>query len=349
MRTELPAGKIITSYIADMSITHTRLQLGLLFSCLVFLFVLPFFATEFIYSFVVTLCITLIAVLGLNIQTGYCGQINIGQAAFMAVGAYTSAILSTMIGLPFFVCLICAGISAGFVGIVFGLPAARIKGLYLAMSTVAAQVLIMWTILQFPGITGGVRGVRTSRPIILGIDFKSEIAWYYLVVSITIIMTWLAKNMMRTKTGRAFIAIRDNDLAAEIGGINIWRYKVLAFFIGCCFAGIAGSLWAHTHLIAHSEPFNFILSVWLLGMVIIGGIGSIAGSIFGVIFLKSIEVGITLLNEFMVAHGLLTFAGAANLAIQGSVIILFLIFEPRGLYHSWLIFRNSYRLWPFRY
>ena len=333
-----------------MAVIRTRLQWGLFLALLAFLYTLPLFAGEFIYTFLVTICITIVAVHGLNIQTGYCGQINLGQAAFMAVGAYTSAILFTRMGLPFFVCILCAGLCSGLVGLIFGLPASRIKGLYLAMSTVAAQFLIMWAILQVPQLTGGVNGAPTSRPVIFGIDFSSEIAWYYLVISITIIVTWVVKNLMRTKIGRAFVAIRDNDLAAQIGGINLTTYKAMAFFIGCFFAGIAGSMWAHTNYIAHHEPFSFETSIWLLGMLIIGGMGSITGGILGSIFLKSIETGVSFIPQlFGGATGLLTLIAASGLILQGSIIVAFLIFEPRGLYHRWLLFRNSYRVWPFSY
>ena len=346
MRTELPAGVIVASYRKDMAVCHTKCQWTLLLLFLVLLYAIPLFGNKFVLSFLLTVFILIIAIHGLNILSGYCGQLSLGQAAFMATGAFTSAILYSRVGLPFFICLFGAGLCSGLVGIIFGLPAARIKGLYLVMTTLAAQFVIMWVIVQIPQLTGGVMGTPTSRPTILGIDFKSDTNWYWLVFSLTLLFTFFAKNIVRTKVGRAFMAIRDNDLASEIGGINIWYYKVLAFFIGCFFAGIAGSLWAHTYYLAHHEPFDLLVSIWLLGMIIIGGLGSIAGGILGVLFLQLLEFGMLFIPGIVTGVSLSLSTGL-TLIVQGVIIIAFLIFEPRGLYHRWLLFRNYYRLWPF--
>jgi branched-chain amino acid transport system permease protein len=348
MRTELPAGVIIATYKKDMAVCHTKWQWTLLLLLLVLLYAVPISANKLAISFLLTVFILVIAVHGLNILTGYCGQISLGHAAFMAVGAFTSAILYSRVGLPFFLCLLSAGLCAGVIGIIFGLPAARIKGLYLVMNTLAAQFVIMWVIVQFPQLTGGAMGTPTSRPIILGIDFSSNTAWYWLVLSLTILFTFFAKNIVRTRVGRAFVALRDNDLASEMGGINIWYYKTLAFFIGCFFAGIAGSLWAHNYCIAHPEPFDLLVSVWLLGMIIVGGMGSLAGGILGILFLQLIELGMLFTPEILSGVST-TLSTALTLMLQGVIIIVFLIFEPRGLYHRWWLFRNYYRLWPFGY
>ena len=179
--------------------------------------------------------ITIIAATGLNILTGYCGQLSIGHAGLMAVGAYTSAIITETFGLPFPVGLISAGIVAGLVGTFFGIPSLRVKGFYLAIATIAAQFIILWVIKQWTDVTGGHMGMSVSAPALGGLVLKTDSSQFYLIGGIAILSIFFAKNLARTRVGRAFVAIRDNDLAAEVMGINLFRYKLIAFFIGCFF------------------------------------------------------------------------------------------------------------------
>ena len=229
----------------------------------------------------------MIAALGLNILVGYCGQLSIGHAGFIAVGAYTSAILTNRFEMPFLVGLISAGIVAGVVGIIFGLPSVRVKGFYLAITTIAAQYIIIWVINHW-GLTGGFEGISVPYASIGGLVFDTDVKQFYLVMVIVVLAVFFAKNLARTKVGRAFIAIRDNDLAAEVMGINVNYYKLLAFFIGCFFAGIAGSLLAHTTYTLNAEQFSFTDSILYIGMIIIGGLGTTIGPILGVAFIKII-------------------------------------------------------------
>jgi branched-chain amino acid transport system permease protein len=291
--------------------------------------------------------ITIISVQGLNILTGYCGQVSIGHAGFMAVGAYASGILTARFGFPFWVALPCAALAAGMVGLIFGLPSLKIKGFYLIMATIAAQFIITWLIIQFRGVTGGPDGLAVPRPEIGGFVFKSKTSYFYLVMVLTCLATFLAQNIVRTRTGRAFVAIRDNDLAAEVMGINLWVYKLLAFFIGCVYAGVAGSLLVHYFAFATLDQFPFINSVWYLGMLIVGGMGSIPGAIFGAVSLKLLDELVTILGPIF--SSVVAAQAAASLALisRGVVIMLFLIFEPRGLAHRWDMIRAYYRLWPF--
>jgi branched-chain amino acid transport system permease protein len=347
----LPTGTYNTNYEVDMAIVRTRLQWGLLITLFLLLGVFPMFASPYLLNFVILVAITIITVEGLNILTGYAGQISLGHAAFMAVGAYTSAIATQRLGIPFIIALPLAGIVTGIIGLIFGLPALRVKGFYLALSTLGAQFIIIYVI-EHVAITGGTDGMHCPPASIGPLVFDTRQSFYYLAITITILMTFFAKNIARTRVGRAFVAIRDNDLAAEVMGIDVFYYKLLAFIIGCFFAGVAGSLWAHYFTAIHTEQFPMMNSIWYLGMLVIGGMGSAVGPIFGVIFFRGLEELITigapvLANIFPMIGGNI-FAALGSI-VFGLILMLFLIFEPRGLSHRWGVFKSSYRLWPFSY
>jgi branched-chain amino acid transport system permease protein len=347
---DLPCGTFQENYAQDMAIIRTKTQWGILAAFLILLFTFPLFLSDTLLTIVTVIGITVISVHGLNILTGYCGQISMGHAAFMAVGGYTSGVLCTKLGWSFFAALPCAALTAGLVGLIFGLPSLKIKGFYLIMATVAAQFIIIWVILQLYNITGGPNGLPVPRPEIGGFVLQSKASYFYLVIVLAILATFLAKNLVRTRVGRAFIAIRDNDLAAEVMGINVFGYKLIAFFIGCVFAGVAGSLLVHFITYAFPAQFPFLDSVWYLGMLIAGGMGSVSGAIFGAIALKLLDYVVTLAGPAAsdIFPALSGPAGAAiGLFIRGLVIILFLIFEPRGLVHRWELIKAYFRLWPF--
>jgi len=330
-----------------MAIFRTRTHWVMLIAFLIFLFACPLFFGDRILTILTIIGITVISVHGLNILTGYCNQISMGHAGFMAVGAYTSAILTAKLGFSFWAALPCAALAAGIVGIIFGLPSLRIKGFYLIMATIAAHFIIIWVILQLYGITGGSDGLAVPRPEIGGFVFKSKSSYFYLVMIIACLGTFLAKNIVRTRAGRAFIAIRDNELAAEVMGVNLLSYKLVAFFIGCVYAGVAGSLLVHYVAFATTDQFPFMNSVWYLGMLIVGGMGSTAGAIFGVVFLKLLDELVTIVGPILSAAVAPQAAASLSLIMRGLVIILFLIFEPRGLAHRWQMVKSYYRLWPF--
>ena len=229
----LPCGTFQENYAQDMAILRTKSHWVMLIAFLAFLFACPLFFNDRILAILTMIGIAVIAVHGLNILTGYCGQISIGHVGFMAVGAYTSAVLCARLGWSFWAALPCAALAAGMVGLIFGLPSLRVKAFYLIMATIAAHFIIVWVIIQFRNVTGGADGMAVPRPELFGFVFKSKAAYFYLVMIIACLATFLARNIVRTKAGRAFIAIRDNDLAAEVMGINPWSYKLLAFFIGC--------------------------------------------------------------------------------------------------------------------
>ncbi len=343
----LPSGIFNQNYAQDMAIIRTRTQWVILLAFLAFLFTGPLYFSDRILTIMTIIGITVISVLGLNILTGYCDQVSLGHAGFMAAGAYTSAILTAKLGLSFWVSLPCAALAAGLVGIIFGLPSLRVKGFYLIMATVAAYFIIMWIIIQFHNVTGGADGMAVPRPEIFGFVLKSKAGWFYLVMIIACLATFFAQNIVRTKAGRAFIAIRDNELAAEVMGINLWTYKLLAFFIGCVYAGVAGALLVHYFAFATVDQFPFMNSIWYLGMLIVGGMGSTAGAIFGAVSLKLLDELVTIVGPILSAAVAPQAAASLGLIMRGLVIIIFLIFEPRGLVHRWQMVKAYYRLWPF--
>jgi branched-chain amino acid transport system permease protein len=291
--------------------------------------------------------------LGLQIITGYCGQISIGHAAFMGVGMYTVGILQKQFGLSFWFCLPLAGLVPMGIGMLFGVPALRMKGLYLAFATLAAHFVIVYVISNWRSVTNGTDGMWMKRPgSLLGIDFQSDRNYYFLVLAITALMTYLAKNLTRTRLGRAFVAVRDNDIAAEVMGIDIAQTKILAFGIGCFFAGIAGALGGAYYEYVNVEWFGFDDSIWFLGFLVVGGFGSIFGAIAGATVWKVLDELTTLVTPLAETFlgGAAFYASAAfALVFYSLIIIIFLVFEPRGIAHRWEIVKRSYRLHPFPY
>ncbi len=344
------AGDFDTLYAHDMAVIRNLGQWGMTIAFLVALLGLPFVADAHIVGIVDIIGISVISVQGLNLLVGYTGQISLGQAAFMSVGAYVSAVL-VKAGVPFWFSFPLAGLIAGMVGLLFGLPSLRIKGFYLAMATLAAQFIIPWFFRNVrTDIFGGMPGLVVPPPRLGDIVFNSQQTMYFIIIGTAVVCTIVAKNIARTRLGRALIAIRDNDLAAEVLGINAFAYKLRAFFISALYAGLAGALWAHYARAINPEQFSLVDSVWYLGMIIVGGMGSVLGPILGAAFVR-------LLHEFTIQlspalSSLFPQFEAAMLAALGPMVfglalMLFLIFEPRGLAHRWELLKAAWRLRPF--
>ena len=347
-----PGGVFDIDYVHDVAVIRTRNQWLIFLAFMACLFFLPMVVKEQTTYLFNLLMVSVISVVGLQLLTGYCGQISIGHAAFMAVGGFASAILTTKLNFPFLVALPLSGLIAGCAGLVFGIPALRIKGLYLALSTMAAQFIIIYIILHWTSLTGGIAGILTQAPSIFGYELNSHSRMFYLVFVIMVFLVYFAKRLTMTKVGRAWMAIRDNDLAAEAMGINIFYYKLLAFFVGCFYAGIAGSLWVHYALLAAVDHFSFHDSIWYVAMIIVGGLGSITGAIMGAVFVRllliySFRFGTMIGHWFPAIYA--TIGAALPLLVIGLIIMLILVFEPRGLYHRWVLFKSYYRLWPYSY
>jgi len=347
----LPGGVHAETYAQDRALIRTPGQWAWFAGLAAFLLLLPVLGISGAVGIATVIGITLIAVLGLQLTSGCAGQINMGQSAFMGVGAYAAGALAVNLGWSFLVTVPAAGISAAVFGAIFGLAALRIKGFYLALTTIAAQFIFTFAMLKLPKQWfGQSEGLRLSPATLGSFAFDTDNRIYYLVLAVAALMTYGAWGLMRSRTGRAFIAVRDNDNAAEVIGINVFYYKTLAFFIGAFYAGIAGGLWAYYVRYVQADQFTLWLSVWYIGMLIVGGMGSVLGAIVGTVVIRLMQELITVFGPFVTAllpalGGQFVFA-AMNMLL-GGMIILFVIFEPRGLVHRWNIVKESYRIWPF--
>ena len=351
------AGQFKASYAEDQQIfpiLQDRIGVAII---LVFAFVVvPLVGNQYWLSAILTPFLVLaLATLGLNILTGYAGQLSLGTAAFMAVGAFMAYNFVLRIPwMPILVSFVLAGLCAAAVGIVFGLPSLRIKGFYLAVATLACQFFVLWALQRIGWFTNySASGVISAQKIvILGYVFDSPASKYLLTLSIVSLLALLAKNLMRSETGRTFMAVRDMDVAAEVIGIRMMRTKLLAFAISSFYCGVAGALYAFSYLgTVEPEAFNLDLSFRILFMVIVGGVGSILGSFLGAAFITLLPIFLSLVSGAI--SGLFdiefSFAMLSNLEliIFGGLIIFFLAVEPNGLARLWQIGKEKLRLWPF--
>ena len=346
-------GQYKTTYAADqqlLPILQDRIFMGLV---LVFAFAaMPFMASDYLLlSIIVPFLILTVAAIGLNLLVGYCGQISVGHAAFMAVGAYAAYNLALRVPqLNFLVVLVLAGVIAAAVGMVFGIPSLRIKGLYLAVATLAAQFFMDWLFARVKWFTNFAPSgsVSTAAIDLFGWKIASPVDKYLFLLAVLVVATLVAKNLVRGHIGRAWMAMRDMDVAAEVIGIRPVYAKLTAFAVSSFYCGVAGALWGFVHL-GSWEPlaFSINLSFSLLFMIIIGGMGSILGSYFGAFFIVALPI---ILNQLPAKLGVpISTAMASHLEIMifGFLIIFFLIAEPNGLARLWAIGKEKLRLWPF--
>ena len=351
------AGQFKTSYAADQQLFPIRQdRIGLILLLAVAFLGVPMFASEYWFSAIlIPFLIFSLAALGLNILTGYAGQLSLGTAAFMAVGAYAAYNFQLRVeGMPILFSFICAGLTAAGVGILFGLPSLRIKGFYLAVATLAAQFFIVWCLTKFPWLSNNSSsGVISAQNIeILGYAFDTPRDKYLLVLAIVVLLALAAKNMVRSTTGRAWMAVRDMDVAASVIGIRLMRTKLLAFAVSSFYCGVAGALYAYCYL-GSVEPdgFSLDMSFRILFMVIIGGVGSILGSFLGAAFILLLPIFLDIALPFFAGLFGLPFSSATVSHIQilvfGALIMFFLIVEPHGLARLWQIAKEKLRLWPF--
>ena len=349
-------GVFKTTYEADMALYPlpiARWTVGVL--VVLFFAVLPLTLHEYYLSIVNLIAIAVVGALGLNILVGYTGQISIGHGAFMSVGAYTAANLAVRLDCPFWLAVPLGGLMAALVGAVVGVPSLRIKGLYLAIATLAGQLIIEWTINHVTWISGGAQAsIQVPRPRLGGLVISSQRGMYFLLMVVVALAVIGAMNLVRSRIGRAFVAIRDHDIAAELIGIDIFRYKLLAFAISSFYAGVTGVLYTYYLGVANYEQFQLVTSIDYLAMIIIGGLGSILGSIFGAIFITLLPILIRYLMEafgglFFSTQVVLNLIPNLRLILFGALIIGFLVVEPEGLNRLWRNIRTYFRVWPFAY
>ena len=346
-------GQFKTTYRADQQIfpiTQDRVAIGLV---LAFAFlVVPMLASDYFYSSIlIPLVIMSLAALGVNILVGYCGQISLGTGAFMAVGAYAAYNFMVRIdGMPLIVAMLLGGLSATVIGVLFGIPSLRIKGLYLAVATLAAQFFTDWAFLRIGWFTNNSSSgsVSMARLDVFGVPIESPVTKYLFVLTVVCVFALMAKNLVRSAIGRQWMAIRDMDVAAAVIGIRPMYAKLSAFAVSSFIVGVAGVLWAFIHLGAW-EPAAFSIdrSFQLLFMVIIGGLGSIAGAFLGAGFIVLLPLALDQIPHLLgIPLSTATITHLVHM-IFGALIVFFLIVEPHGLARLWSIGKEKLRLWPF--
>lgn len=329
-----------------------RWTIGLVLALLVSL---PFWAPPYLLHLTNLAGIAVIGAVGLNIVMGYTGQISLGHAAFLAIGGYTTAILLQYFPVfPWPLVILISGLVSAVVGIIAALPAFRLKGLYLALSTLAFYHIVMFIIVKAKPLTNGAEGLNVPQPVLIGgLIIDSKVGFYVTIMGLAILGVIVCKNLLRTKTGRAFVAIRDWELAASAVGVNLRYYKTLSFIISSFYTGVAGSLYAYYSGFISPDDFTMLVSVNYIGMVLVGGMGTLVGTVTGAVFMTFLPELSGLLASYL---GVIipAFSDAAiatffERLIFGAVIVLFLIFEPDGIYGWIKTLRQNLVMWPFRY
>jgi branched-chain amino acid transport system permease protein len=350
------SGVFKISYAADMAVFPLPIAKWTMAALtLLFVVIVPVVLSEYHLSILNLIMIAAVGALGLNILVGYTGQISIGHGALMSVGAYTAANLITRLHAPFWLALPAGGAMAAVIGAIIGIPSLRIKGLYLAIATLAGQLIIEWVINHVPWISGGVQAsIEVPRPSVFGVPLRSQAQLYLFLLFFTALAIAATINLMRSRIGRAFIAIRDQDIAAEIIGIDIFRYKLWAFAISSFYAGVTGVLYTYYLGIANYEQFQINVSIDYLAMIIIGGLGSVLGSILGAIFVTLLPIATRWILEaaggvFFSLADLANIIPNLRLIMFGGLIIVFLAVEPEGLNRLWRNILSYFRVWPFSY
>ncbi len=344
-------GEYRTTYQADTTIFPTPMSRYFAVGSVILLLCSPAVLNAYYLNLLIQIGYYGIAALGLNIVVGFTGQISLGHAAFFGFGAFASAWLNSTLHIPVFFSIPLAGVMTLAVGLVVGIPAGRIKGLYLAIATLASQFILEDFFARADWFTGGSYGAMAAPFSIFGFTMNTDQSYFYVVLFYVVVFFLLGSNLLRTRDGRAFIAVRDHYLSAEIMGINLNKYRILSFGISSFYAGVGGALFGHYLGYVSAEGFTILLSIQFLGMIIIGGLGSVMGALLGTAFM-------VLLPEVM--EGVVHMAGATSPAMTqalayvkemaiGLSIILFLIFEPDGLAHRWKMIKTYWKLYPFSY
>jgi branched-chain amino acid transport system permease protein len=347
----MQSGVFFTDYRADMALRRLPLEKARLAIFAVFVLAFPFFANPYWLNLANQIAIATVGALGLNILVGYTGQISIGQGAFMAVGAYSAGILTARMGIPFWASIPLAAVITALVGLVFGLPSLRLKGLYLAIATLAAQQIVEWMVTHWTGLTGGTEALVVPAPKLFGQRVNTDFHFYWISVLAAAATALFVANLFRSRVGRAFVAIRDQDIAASALGVDVFRYKLYAFGTSSFFVGLAGALVAHYRTIVTWERFTIETSIQYLAMIIIGGLGTISGSFFGAAFILLLPALINTIGRALqeVSPTVAAVLPAVQQGVFGIVVILFLVLEPQGLAKLWRNVKDYFRVWPFSY
>lgn len=312
----------------------------------------PFVASSYLLSHLTLILFTTVGALGLMVLTGFTGLISLGHVGFLMLGGYAYAIGVTRLGLPPELALLLAAVVPALFGLVVGVPSLRLHGLYLAITTLAFSHIVSASILAGGKFTGAGSGIMIERPVMLGIDLGSDRAFYWFCLLVAVLAVLMVLNLRRSHVGRALVAIRDNDIAARTMGISLVRYKLLAFLISAALTGVAGALMGMYMNIVSVEGYPFLLSIEALAIVIVGGIGSVLGAVFGAVFIVTMPELFSSLTSMWggsAAASLATSAHEVKTILYGLAIIAFLRFDPRGLRGMWHDLRHAWVHWPLRY
>jgi branched-chain amino acid transport system permease protein len=309
-----------------------------------FLLAAPWVIAEYWLAQLTFVLIYSIVGLGLMLLAGFTGLFSLGHAAFLGVGAYTQAVMVNA-GIPFPIALACAGLLSAAVGVIVGLPALRVKGIYLGMATLAFGFIVEEGMARWESVTGGNAGLMVGYPSLFGWELDSSAEFYFLCLLVTVASTLFIVNLLRSSTGRAFVAIRDSEISAQSMGIHLARYKTMSFAISAALAGVGGALYAHKIMFLSPEQFNLLQSIDLLLMIVIGGLGSIHGAFLGAIFIIVMPQLISISKDFLPA--VIGEATGLKAVVYGLVLIAIVLFEPMGLYGRWLKIRTWFQLFPF--
>lgn len=347
----METGRFHEKYSEEIAVYDTAYRKIWILAVLVVAFVLvPLLASPYWLTVLTLVGIAAVGATGLNLLVGFAGQISLGHAAFAAVGAYTSGLLISRTEAPFWLAIPLAMLTAGLFSLIFGIASLRVKGLYLAIATLAAQYIVQWILSSWTFITGGFQGLVFFEPIQIGPFSTLTPGGKYLlvIIALTLVVVFV-ENLMRSRTGRAMIAVRDQDIAAAGSAVSPLRYKLLAFFISSAIAGLSGVLYGYHAGLVSTEVFTLALSVQYLAMILVGGLGSIPGSILGAVFITMLPIG---LRDLLPTVGIdLSPSLEVHLLTMlfGVTILIFLILEPRGLYGLFKNIKDYFRMWPFSY
>jgi branched-chain amino acid transport system permease protein len=328
---------------------YQRVLMALVLLVLVFC---PLLAGNYLLHLLNLSLLAIIAAVGLNLLTGFCGQVSLGHASFLAIGAFTTAVLAQRYQAPFWLTIPASCALGAAIGVLVGLPALRFRGIYLAITTLAMHYAIIFLLTTYQANIGpsATAGISVAAPSLAGFELDGERPWYYVLLAITAAVVLFGINLARTHIGRAWVAIRDRDIAAAASGIDVTRYKLLAFMCSAALAALSGSLGAYFTAVVTVEAFTLELAILYLAMIIVGGMGSIAGSVFGAVFMTLLPFGIErVFDELPATWRLGTTAFGIQEAAVGIAIIGFLLFEPRGLIEIYRRVAIYFERWPFRY
>lgn len=340
-----------TTYDADINLFRHGAQAFWYLSLLALMLALPFLLSDFAIGEVTNVLIWAIAGMGLMLLVGQTGQASLGHAAFLAIGCYANVLLQERAGLPFIVSFPLAGVIAGLAGVALAVPTAKLHGIYLAIATLAVSILVDDLIVLAEPLTGGISGLYAPAIDIFGFQFDrygTPVRFYGLILLVTVLVVLAYRNVQRSPLGRSFAAVRDSEISAQAMGINVARTKAIAFGLSTAITGLAGALMGHFAGIFNNETFTIIISIQMLLMIVIGGLGSIHGAFFGALVIALLPTAIAQVRD---GFGALTGTSIAvpgmESAVFGAILILFMLFEPMGIYGRWLKIRTYFELFPF--